>query len=62
MQGECWSPKGEATMMIRKCGADHTSMSVGDVIKIRHQLWICCPTGFEQIRFNLFGISGKDGD
>ena len=31
MQGECWSPNGEAHDLIEAAGADHTSMSVGDV-------------------------------
>jgi hypothetical protein len=32
MQGEVWSPNGEARALIRGRGLDHTSMSVGDVI------------------------------
>jgi|WetSurSiteA1Bulk_404760.scaffolds.fasta_scaffold104430_2 hypothetical protein len=32
MQGEEWSPNGEAINLIKAVGADHTSMSVGDVI------------------------------
>jgi hypothetical protein len=32
MQGENWSPEGEARELIRKSGASHTSMSVGDLI------------------------------
>ena len=32
MQGEVWSPNGEANAMIREKGLDHTSMSVGDVL------------------------------
>lgn len=31
MQGEVWSPNGEARELIRNAGCDHTSMSVGDV-------------------------------
>lgn|SRR5262245_15168156 len=31
MQGERWSPKGEARPLIRMKGLQHTSMSVGDV-------------------------------
>lgn len=49
MQGECWSPNGEANELIRRLGADHTSMSIGDVIKIVGEVWICRPFGFEQI-------------
>jgi hypothetical protein len=32
MQGEAWSPQGQAREMIRKLGTGHTSMSVGDII------------------------------
>lgn len=32
MQGECWSPNGEARDLIQNKGLHHTSMSVGDVI------------------------------
>ena len=30
MQGEIWSPNGEARPLIKKLGLGHTSMSVGD--------------------------------
>jgi hypothetical protein len=33
MQGERWSPNGEARELIRSLGLSHTSMSVGDVIE-----------------------------
>lgn len=36
MQGEDWSPLGESRNMIRGLGLQHTSMSVGDVIKFRN--------------------------
>ncbi|SHH52525.1 hypothetical protein [Ferrimonas marina] len=32
MQGEMWSPQGEARELIRAKGLQHTSMSVGDII------------------------------
>lgn len=32
MQGEMWSPRGEARDLIRMTGVGHTSMSVGDVV------------------------------
>jgi hypothetical protein len=32
MQGEVWSPRGEARRLIRDKGLSHTSMSVGDII------------------------------
>jgi hypothetical protein len=34
MQGEKWSPRGEARDLIQKSGAWHTSMSIGDVVVI----------------------------
>ena len=34
LQGEYWSPNGEARDLIRKLGLCHTSFSAGDVIQI----------------------------
>jgi hypothetical protein len=34
MQGEIWSPNGEALTMLTKKGVHHTSMSVGDIIVV----------------------------
>lgn len=34
MQGEFWSPKGEANGLIAGLGLTHTSMDVGDVVEI----------------------------
>ena len=36
LQGEVWSPNGEANQLIRDLGCSHVSMSVGDVIKLPH--------------------------
>lgn len=33
MQGEIWSPNGEAGPLILRLGLHHTSMSVGDVVE-----------------------------
>jgi hypothetical protein len=33
MQGENWSPRGEARPLLERLGLHHTSMSVGDVIQ-----------------------------
>ena len=33
MQGENWSPNGEARPLIERLGLKHTSMSVGDVLR-----------------------------
>lgn len=49
-QGENWSPFGEANNLIKSKGLFHTSMSVGDVIKIRHSYYVVCPFGFREIK------------
>ena len=33
MQGEVWSPEGQARPLIKSKGLRHTSMSVGDLVK-----------------------------
>jgi len=48
MQGESWSPKGQANSLLRKLGLGHTSMSVGDVIQI----------GSKLIMLDSFGAGG----
>ena len=51
MQGEVWSPNGEARELIRSLGLDHTSMSVGDVIyDVESQTYLRCnPFGWSEI-------------
>lgn len=39
MQGEIWSPNGEARPIIEAAGLQHTSMSVGDCVVERDGLW-----------------------
>lgn len=46
MQGEEWSPRGEARNLIRKMGLGHTSMSVGDVIRIGTKFVMVNSSGF----------------
>ena len=51
MQGQNWSPHGEARMLIKHVGLHHTSMSVGDLAwrqsdKTLHE---CRMIGWEQI-------------
>ena len=46
MQGETWSPNGEAYDMIGKSEAGHTSMSVGDIIKMNGIMHMVANTGF----------------
>jgi hypothetical protein len=51
MQGEMWSPNGEARPLIEEKGLRHTSMSVGDLIvkNTSREIWLCKNAGFELI-------------
>ena len=50
MQGENWSPRGEARPLIRTLGTGHTSMSIGDVIRLPDGKWLMADTfGFTRI-------------
>ncbi|MCP3927282.1 MAG: hypothetical protein GY714_32385 [Desulfobacterales bacterium] len=57
MQGEVWSPAGEARELIRALGLVHTSMSVGDVIRdyTNKKWYIVAPAGFEEVQVFLSG-------
>ena len=46
MQGENWSPNGEARNVIDKSEAGHTSMSVGDIIKMNGIMHMVDDHGF----------------
>lgn len=47
MQGENWSPNGEANDLLRSLGLTHTSMSIGDaVVDNDGLLWECMGTGW----------------
>lgn len=46
MQGENWSPNGEANEFLRKKGVAHTSMSVGDVCVSKGVAYIVEREGF----------------
>ena len=50
MQGENWSPNGEARSLIEKKGLSHTSMSVGDVMAYGDEIYIVAPLGFQLIQ------------
>jgi hypothetical protein len=41
MQGENWSPCGEAVELISHKGLQHTSMSVGDIVKVDGKYFVC---------------------
>jgi hypothetical protein len=50
MQGEMWSPSGEARRLLEKLGLTHTSMSVGDAIRDEEGIyWECVEWGWRRI-------------
>ena len=48
LHGESWSPYGEATDMVEKLST-HTSMSIGDIIKIDTKRYLVDTYGFKEI-------------
>lgn len=49
MQGNMWSPRGEARTLINSLGLHHTSMSVGDVIVKNGVAHFVNPAGFKEL-------------
>jgi hypothetical protein len=49
MQGENWSPRGEARNFIGQTNAGHTSMSVGDIMKVGSTYLMVDRFGFHDI-------------
>ena len=50
MQGEVWSPNGEARELIASLGLHHTSMSIGDVVQDNDGVhWMCAPLGWQRL-------------
>jgi hypothetical protein len=50
MQGEVWSPNGEANALIEAKGLQHTSMSVGDIVVVDgSKMFLVDRFGFKQI-------------
>lgn len=51
MQGENWSPNGEAVDQLKALGLNHTSMSVGDVMKIDRtgEYWETTEDGWREL-------------
>ena len=49
MQGENWSPDGQARNFIRSRRLQHTSMSVGDIIKIGSKAFLVDSSGFKEL-------------
>jgi len=50
MQGEVWSPLGEARELIKSKGLSHTSMSVGDVVEKDGKFFMVDSIGFVEIK------------
>lgn len=52
MQGEVWSPNGEASELIKELGLDHTSMSMGDIAYCHesHDYYYCSWIGWDKIK------------
>ena len=50
LQGMYWSPYGEAKNVILDAGAKHTSMSMGDVIKVGDDVYMVDEVGFRNLR------------
>ena len=47
MQGESWSPKGQANLFIFGLGLRHTSISVGDIVQRGDTLFLVDGCGFK---------------
>ena len=53
MQGEVFSPNGEARELIASLdGVHHTSMSVGDMVQVDGDFYFCSAFGFHRILFD----------
>ena len=51
LQGERWSPNGEARTIIRTRGLQHTSMSVGDCFKLADgRVFMVANDGFDLVK------------
>jgi len=49
MQGENWSPMGEARTLVRAKGVHHTSMMVGDIMVINGKTLVVAILGFQEL-------------
>ena len=50
MQGEQWSPNGEARPLIEDLGLTHTSLSLGDVVETPDgRYYVCAWDGWDEI-------------
>ena len=53
MQGENWSPRGEANQFIQSKGLWHTSMDLGDIIKTKDGFFMVTASGFKKLGSQL---------
>ena len=49
MQGENWSPEGEANSFLKSNGLYHTSISIGDIIVVGGKTLMVDKSGFKKI-------------
>lgn len=49
MQGDVWSPNGEARELITSKGLKHTSMSVGDIVEMNGDFYFCDTVGWVKL-------------
>jgi hypothetical protein len=49
LQGDFWSPDGQARELIISKGLSHTSMSVGNIIQMGDEFWMIKSFGFEKL-------------
>lgn len=50
MQGDVWSPRGQARTLIQRSGLNHTSMSVGDIVVVHGETFIVDNIGFKKLK------------
>ncbi len=59
MQGENWSPNGEARELIQARGLCHTSMSIGDVIQAGDEYYQVAFVGFNKVPSRRVSVEQK---
>jgi hypothetical protein len=50
MQGEVWSPRGQARELIKRLGLEHTSMSIGDIVQRGKKFYMVDRFGFYELQ------------
>lgn len=62
LQGDFWSPSGEARSLISKLGLRHTSMSIGDVLKIGNKYYAISSAGFKELKNSMREDTVNEGN